>query len=330
MDRRINYFSFLNVLSCFFVCAMHHNGIMHSLLYDKVWAQAYIVNVFGSFAVPVFFMLSGATLLDYRDKYSTKEFLRRRFKKVFVPFVVWQIIWFLICVLIQGKQEFMSWAGFVDGFVNCRFQRTYWFFVPLFLLYALIPVLSVIVQRKHLLQYSIALLAVMQSFMLPLLGVLDITPNESSLNGAFLPVLYAMTGYYLHKYDLSRKQEVSIYTTTLLLFLVELFVWKIDYDAVGYYTGAGLTTVLYSSSVFLLAKRFVSGRSFVDWDKLSSCSFGVYLVHMVVIYAEKRTLFYLFGLGEESFVWRIPMIIVTYLICLLLVYSYHFVTGNHR
>lgn len=329
MEGRINYFSFLNVLSCFFVCAMHHN-VLYSYLPDDISMQVSIVHILGSFAVPVFFMLSGATLMDYRHRYSTREYLMRRVKKVFVPFVIWQFIWFAICTFVQGKDEFLSFHAFVDGFVNCNFQKTYWFFVPLFFLYALMPVLSVVAKNKQLLQYLIIFMVIIESVLLPLIRLQNITVNETLHNGGTLPLLYALLGYYLREYNLSRKCENSIIVLSLLLLVLELIICKVDYSALNYYTKTGLTTIFYSSSVFLLAKRFVSDESSFVWKKLSTYSFGIYLIHIVVIYAEKRVFNSLFGLGEESIIWRIPMAIVTYGMCLLSVYIYHYITDLLR
>ncbi len=37
-----------------------------------LWVSANLLETIFYFALPVFFMISGATLLDYRSKYSTK------------------------------------------------------------------------------------------------------------------------------------------------------------------------------------------------------------------------------------------------------------------
>lgn len=44
------------------------------------------------FAVPVFFMLTGATLINYRKRYGTGTFFKKRLLKTLVPFIIWSII----------------------------------------------------------------------------------------------------------------------------------------------------------------------------------------------------------------------------------------------
>ena len=67
---------------------LHYNGIVHNYdIHTSAWKQALPFEVFFYWAVPVFFMLTGATLIRYREKYSTGEFFRKRVAKTFLPFV---------------------------------------------------------------------------------------------------------------------------------------------------------------------------------------------------------------------------------------------------
>lgn len=89
---RVIYFDILNVVAAFGVVAMHFNGLVHAYMPTWDWVQALAVDCLYYWAVPVFFMLSGATLMDYRDRYTTKEFLRRRARRTLVPFLAWSVI----------------------------------------------------------------------------------------------------------------------------------------------------------------------------------------------------------------------------------------------
>ena len=88
MPKRVVCFDALNVLACLSVIAMHCNGAVHVFADTYVWRQSLLVDVLAYWAVPVFIMLSGATLMRYRERYTTKEFLRRRFLKTGIPLVV--------------------------------------------------------------------------------------------------------------------------------------------------------------------------------------------------------------------------------------------------
>lgn len=58
---------------------MHCNGIAHQYSDTAAWRQSMVIETIAYWAVPVYFMISGATLLDYRDKYLTRVFFKRGF-----------------------------------------------------------------------------------------------------------------------------------------------------------------------------------------------------------------------------------------------------------
>ena len=85
------YISVLNVMAAVAVIMMHANV---SFWVDKTkpyWDTANVIESVFYFAVPVFFMLTGATLIDYHERYSTKEFFLKRFKKTVIPFIGWSV-----------------------------------------------------------------------------------------------------------------------------------------------------------------------------------------------------------------------------------------------
>mgnify|MGYP002568534409 CR=1 FL=1 len=80
-QKRILYFDVLNILACICVIWLHCNSVLYS--YDPgagLWRLSLFVQVICHFAVPAFFMISGANLMNYREKYSTAEFIKRQTK----------------------------------------------------------------------------------------------------------------------------------------------------------------------------------------------------------------------------------------------------------
>lgn len=53
------------------------------------------IQVIAHWAVPVFFMLTGANLMDYREKYSTSVYFKRRMTRIFLPFLFWSTVYFI-------------------------------------------------------------------------------------------------------------------------------------------------------------------------------------------------------------------------------------------
>ena len=73
-NKRVVYFDILNIIAMIAVVSMHCNVIVHNNPNIRAWNTSLIVECICYWAVPVFCMLSGATLLNYRKKYDTKTF----------------------------------------------------------------------------------------------------------------------------------------------------------------------------------------------------------------------------------------------------------------
>lgn len=72
------YITTLTVLSCIGVLFLHMNGIFWTFSKDSTWISANVIESIFYFSAPMFLMISGATLLDYRDRYDTKTFFKKR------------------------------------------------------------------------------------------------------------------------------------------------------------------------------------------------------------------------------------------------------------
>lgn len=107
-DNRKIYIDILNIIAIIAVVALHCNGIVHGSPNTRAWNSSLIVECICYFAVPLFLMLTGATLMNYRKKYDTKTFFKKRILKVAIPFIFWAIIMFVWKILIRrGKCKFL-------------------------------------------------------------------------------------------------------------------------------------------------------------------------------------------------------------------------------
>ena len=58
-------------------------------------------------------MISGATLFDYRERYQTGAYFKKRFLKTGLPFITWTLINLVIKVAL-GQMEFrLSLSGMI-------------------------------------------------------------------------------------------------------------------------------------------------------------------------------------------------------------------------
>lgn len=67
-NKLIEYISLASVLSAIAVVYMHTNSCFWDFSTTRYWFTANIIESVFYFAVPIFFMISGAMLLDFNKK----------------------------------------------------------------------------------------------------------------------------------------------------------------------------------------------------------------------------------------------------------------------
>ena len=142
--RKSESIMLMNVISMLAVVYLHSNNCFWTFSTDRCWKSANIIEAGLYFAVPCFFMITGANLLDYRQRYDTKTFLIKRAKKTVFPYIFWSFIGigFNICMHnLQWNNVTIKYviAGLVNG---GSIVTTYWFFMPLYAAYLAIPLFS--------------------------------------------------------------------------------------------------------------------------------------------------------------------------------------------
>lgn len=136
MGRNLRHYwiDLLNVIACFAVVVLHCSTSIFMNAGDAEWLIDVVYQSLCIFAVPVFFMISGANLLGYRKKYDTKTFFVKRFKKVVFTLCVASAIVYVSSPLIKyavaGYPVDISMWGFIDGLFHNTICDVYWFFSP--------------------------------------------------------------------------------------------------------------------------------------------------------------------------------------------------------
>ena len=150
--------------------------------------------------------------MDYRNRYSTKIYFEQRIKRTLVPFLLWSIFW---CILhCYWHKEIPSFFTIIYKIFNTEYQGVYWFFIPLFGIYLLIPIISKIKEERKLLMYFCGIIFISEGLLKPLYKVLDINTigGDNSLAG---PLFFIVMGYLLSKTDYKINKTILV---TLTLF----------------------------------------------------------------------------------------------------------------
>ena len=327
-STRTVYFDVLNIFACFGVVCMHFNSLTHAYSPTPAWHEALFVDCIFYWAVPIFFMLTGANLMRYRERYSTKEFFRKRFMRTLVPFLAWSFI-LLAWKVTTGQMEAPEGKrALINMVFNAQIEPIYWFFIPLFAVYLCMPLLSHLADERKTLAYG-AIVAIVLNIicpnLAPLVGVTWNVDMTMSLLSGYL--IYAALGYLLKDWDPPFFLRALIYLLGLVGTFVRYFGTAVSSDAAGqmvhYMWGyTNIPCFVESIAVFVLIKNiswdslFKSERSKRALAKISGCSFGIYLTHLIAFYYGVK----ITGMYGDRLEWRTLGPVIAYLVCLTITY----------
>lgn len=140
-------------------------------------------------AVFLFFMISGAMLIDYRQRMSTTDFFKRRIKRVLIPFLFWSILWYFYDIKWSAypgpiSHPHPSVPDFLISFANTNINTIFWFFYVILVLYLVTPMLSAIakLKEKDYLFLLVSVYVVINCFILYPLEVFKIQINNNMIN----------------------------------------------------------------------------------------------------------------------------------------------------
>ena len=285
--KRIEYIDLANVISTFAVVILHTNGCFWNFSRERYWLTANVIESLFIFAVPVFFMISSITLMDYQKKYDTKIYLKKRFSKTVIPFLFWTFMGLLfdIFFLHTVKVSDLTLKVLVDGFINNRFVQVYWFFMPLFGIYLSIPLFASIEEGKRieLFKYLFVVGFIFNATIPFLLSAfhLDIT-WPLNINVVIGYAIFVVMGYLIHKMDFTPNQRCIIYFLGLAGLLMHFGGTYYESYALGdvsqIYKNLTYAPIVMYSGAFLLFIKQIS-------EKLMKTNISKY-VHFIKKYAK--------------------------------------------
>lgn len=197
------YMDYLNVLGAFAVVALHCSTSVYLNTGDLRWKLDVVVQALFIFAVPVFFMISGANLLGYRRRSTTGTFLLRRVRRVVTSLILYSLLYYAVkCIHVNGilfASRAFSIGDFLKLFLTNQINDVFWFFYAIILIYLLTPLLSLASERPSLLRYCLLVSGVV-GFAVPLINRLfdvDLYFVDFNVQQLFGYVFYYLIGYYL-------------------------------------------------------------------------------------------------------------------------------------
>ena len=263
--KRFDYISIAKIISSFSVVILHVNTFWHFDFnnYKKLnWIYANIIECVFYFAVPVFVLCIGATLLDFNEKYELKQYYYRRFIKVFLPLLFWNIIlyYYRVYFLKNFKKQKLNFNVIWNLFFKNKVYRIFKSFHYFIIVYMIIPLIAYVDKSKKMKIYWYCfIMLILNQSLIPYLIDL-IYPSLIwiySIKSEY--IIYIFPGYIIQNYKFSSLLKFIIYFLGFIGLLIHIYGTqiltlrnkKIIFLHKGYYN---IPCLLYSCSIFLFIK----------------------------------------------------------------------------
>lgn len=241
-------------------------------------------------------MISGALFLG-RDT-DIHTILKKNVARIATVFLSWSGCYALVGLVFRHAPLSVVLSQLITGHYHL------WFLYMIVGLYLLIPLLRPIVQNETLMRYFL-LLAFVFTFLLPQLALFTsfVSLEASTVirtvimySYCFFPLgftVYFVGGYYLSRRSFSRREEIVLYCVGITALLFSIIAPAVLSRAQGapnatFYNYNDLNVLCTSVPIFVFAKQHLNfprmgERAYTLLRKMSKYSFGVYLVHPMVI-----------------------------------------------
>lgn len=296
--KLLDYISLAKIFAVFAVVILHTNGKFWKFKYDfykNYWISANIIECVFYFAVPVFVLCIGATLLDFNEKYGLIKYYKRRIFKVIIPLLSWNVIlyFYRTYFLKNFPERKISFAYLWDLYYNHRIYFIFGSFHQFLVVYMFIPLVAYIqkLNKIKIYSYCFIILVVTQSLIPYIINVFHL-PLVWIYKRNIEYIIYIFPGYIIQNYKFPTLYRYIIYILGLSGLLIHIFgtqILTLRYRRInrmhkGYFN---IPCILYSCSIFLFIKENayllfkIINKKYIN--KIGSLTIGPFFLHLPII-----------------------------------------------
>lgn len=316
-STRVYSFDLLRILAICAVVMIHVSADFikefHNNTMDFICGN--VLNNLSRFAVPVFFMISGALMLD-----ETKDISVTKIRKSTLSLLVLTFSWSFIYTLAYNvvRPLIFSEPLVIPDILDTLFNGHYhmWYLYALIGLYFISPVLRLFIKKENatlIRNYLLVSIGVcfFASFLNEILNIYTSCENVISdflgnfqLNYIYDSIIYFVLGWYVANVGLDKTIRRVLYILGILsLFAGCIFTQFYFSPSKEFYflKNSSLNVFLYSLAVFVFVYYAFENKKITlnhFWVKLSKFTFGVYIVHCMYLFILKI----IFGRLENSLI----------------------------
>ena len=307
MQKRSLALDAMKLLACVGVAVIHLSGYGLELfpIGSFSWLSSAFWDSLARFAVPVFFMCTGALMLPPARRLDAKTVWKKYFLRVLIILLFWS--WAYYMLVVAGQYILIRWTEenfLINSIVHTlKFDHYFhlYYLQILLLLYALLPVLRVFTRAatEREMRYALAVWAVLGiaapllRYYPPLEWLGGIT-TQYDINMAWSAMGYALLGHYLNTRDV---ESLSL-RGGVLMFLAGFAVTfggtalasvLTGENALQFMEGMSPGPALMAAGIFCALRRcFAQRATSARGARLVKASFAVYLIHMAFVMAFRQ------------------------------------------
>ena len=240
-------------------------------------------------AVPVFFMITGALLLDSEKMITSYDCVWKYGRRILLALLVFGIPFAAIKYVVEnGRVSIMLLPLSLKAVLENQSFDHLWYLYSLIGIYLILPLLRCFVEKASESERKLVFIAlVVLDFIVPLVN------NLTGLNISFeiplqYPVLYVLLGWHLSNIDTQKYRKAGV----VAIILIVAVIWMLNYTVANANNWTGYSSpviLVLAVSMFVVAQFFSLEDAKKLW-KVDRLCFAVYLIHPVFIHFTYRCL----------------------------------------
>lgn len=233
-------------------------------------------------AVPLFFILSGATFFRDYDNSKYLKKIKSRVKTLLVPYLIWNTLWMLFAIICSysfissffiGRAKFeFSIINILKGIFFYQYNGPFWFIFDLMIFVLASPLIELVVRNQYIGIISVLLLSVLQVFGIGL-------PTSIFFNSS--AIIYYLIGAIIgkHYFHLFSQKSSPTMQKASLIFLLAVIVLKNIIRNRAYPAQLFVQPIVFALCGLCLWNVFDMFVERLQERPLYSRSFAVYALH---------------------------------------------------
>lgn len=302
MKKRIVYLDYLRLIASLAVIGIHVAGKGTYILGNeissnpKIFVMAATIDSFLRFAVPIFFMISGAIVFS-KSEMNLRGFYKQRAKRIIIPLIFWALFYSFVFNRGLSFQEHIKNMLLGNAFYHL------WFLYAVIGIYLVAPVFYAFLKQSNKKDIELLLLiSFIINTVLPIISSKYWVQLGESFNFNYLSgsIFYFILGYYLVNYDFKWLNKVPVAICCYLITSIIIAGCTVRASLqqgmhVTFYINTLWTLVIIqSTSLFVLVKKlYLNSKKLPSVlgevvNSLGNYFMGVYLIHAFVLEIYQR------------------------------------------